>query len=157
MIMPAQFPQADNLEFIYQVFKDLTEEGLNRYSFSERYKLADRQGAYYLNAICFIGLAEKQGRNTFLNDRGNLIQKLDEPFRRKVFLLAILENQFICDTYHLCKGKPIEEQRKTIGILLEGTYGIVDSETKVLRTRTLLSWYHWFDQQEFHIEEKYNE
>ena len=62
----AQFPQADNLELVYQVFTDLTDNGLNRYSFSEKYHLADRQGAYYLNALCFIGVAEKKGKNTLL-------------------------------------------------------------------------------------------
>lgn len=43
----------------------MTADGLNRYSFSEKYSLSDRQGAYYLNAICFIGLAEKTGKNTY--------------------------------------------------------------------------------------------
>lgn len=153
----AQFPQADNLEFIYKVFIDLSEEGLNRYSFSDKYKLADRQGAYYLNAICFIGLAVKNGKNTYLNERGKLVQQLDEPFRRKVFMLAILENQFICNTYHLCKGKERGEQKQIVEILLEGSYGITDGATRARRARTLISWYRWFEQQEFHIEEKYNE
>lgn len=153
----AQFPQADNLEFVYQVFSELTDNGLNRYSFAEKYHLADRQGAYYLNAICFIGLAEKQGKDTFLNMRGKLIQQFEEPFRRKVFLLAILENQFICDTYHACKGKERSAQKQIAEILIEGTYGISDAATKARRTRTLLSWYRWFEQQEFYLEEKYNE
>lgn len=55
----AQFPQADNLELVYKVFIDMTANGLNRYSFAEKYNLSDRQGAYYLNALCFIGLAKK--------------------------------------------------------------------------------------------------
>ena len=42
----AQFPQADNLELVYKVFVDMTADGLNRYSFSEKYSLSDRQGAY---------------------------------------------------------------------------------------------------------------
>lgn len=62
----AQFPQADNLELVYQVFVDLTEEGLNRYTFADKYNMHDRQGAYYLNAICFIGLAEKKGKNILI-------------------------------------------------------------------------------------------
>lgn len=153
----AQFPQADNLEFVYKVFTDLSEEGLNRYSFAERYNLADRQGAYYLNALCFIGVAEKHGKNTYLNTRGKLIQQFSEPFRRKVFMLAILENQFICDTYHLCKGKEKKEQKQIAEILIEGTYGISDEATKARRARTLVSWYRWFDEQEVRIEETYNE
>ena len=48
------FPQADNLEFIYQIFTEFPEEGLNRYSFGERYNISDRQGAYYLNFNTFI-------------------------------------------------------------------------------------------------------
>lgn len=40
-----QFPQADNLEFVYQVYTELSQEGLNRYSFAEKYKISDRQGA----------------------------------------------------------------------------------------------------------------
>lgn len=95
------FPQADNLDLIYMLFTALDENGLNRYSFSEKYNLHDRQGAYYLNALCFIGLAEKQGKNTHLSERGKIVQQLDEPFRKKVFQLAILENQFICDTYQV--------------------------------------------------------
>lgn len=152
----AQFPQADNLEFVYQVFAELPEEGLNRYSFAEKYQMADRQGAYYLNAICFIGLAEKRGKNTFLSARGKIVQMLDEPFRKKVFMLAILENQFVCDTYHACKGREKSEQKEIAEILIEGTYGIDDPTTKSRRARTLISWYKWFDQQEFHIEEEYN-
>lgn len=153
----AQFPQADNLDLVYQVFIDLTDEGLNRYTFSDKYRLADRQGAYYLNALCFIGVAEKTGKNTFLNARGRLIQQFDEPFRKKVFQLAILENQFICDTYHACKGKEKTDQKEIAEVLIEGTYGITDETTKKRRARTLVSWYRWFEQQDFHIEEKYNE
>lgn len=152
-----QFPQADNLELVYQVFIDLKEEGLNRYSFSEKYKMHDRQGAYYLNALCFIGLAEKIGKNTTLTERGRIIQMLDEPFRRKVFQLAVFENQFLCDTYHICKGKDKNEQKKIIEILIEGTYGIVNEAMRSRRARTIVSWYRWFELQEFHIEEKYNE
>lgn len=151
------FPQADNLEFIYQVFIELSDEGLNRYSFSEKYNMHDRQGAYYLNALCFIGLADKKGKNTFLSERGKIIQQLDEPFRKKVFQLAILENQFICDTYHVCKGKEKSEQAEIIEILIEGAYGIDNDAMKARRARTLISWYKWFEKQEFHIEEKYNE
>ena len=153
----AQFPQADNLEFVYQVFTDFSDEGLDRYSFSEKYHLADRQGAYYLNAICFIGLAEKRGKNTYLNMRGKLIQQFEEPFRKKVFLLAILENQFICDTYHACKGKEKADQKQIAEVMIEGTYGISELATKERRARTLISWYRWFDQQEFCLEEKYYE
>lgn len=152
----AQFPQADNLELVYQVFVDLSEEGLNRYTFAEKYQMADRQGAYYLNAICFIGLAEKKGKNTILTERGKIIQMLDEPFRKKVFMLAILENQFLCNAYHQCKNKERPESKEIIEILIEGTYGIADPATKERRARTLLSWYRWFDQQDFRIEEQYN-
>lgn len=151
------FPQADNLEFIYQIFTEFPEEGLNRYSFGEKYNISDRQGAYYLNALCFIKLADKNGKNVFLSKRGKTIKQLDGPFRKKVFLLAILENQFICNTYHLCKDKEKGEQKEIIEILIEGTYGISDEATKARRARTLVSWYRWFSQQEFHIEEKYNE
>lgn len=153
----AQFPQADNLEFVYQVFTDLTDEGMNRYSFAEKYNRADRQGAYYLNALCFIGLAEKKGKDTFLSKQGKLIQQLEEPFRRKVFMLAILENQFICDTYHSCKMREGSDQKDYIETMIEGSYGITDSTTKERRARTLSSWYKWFDQQDFKLEEKYNE
>lgn len=155
--MEYSFPQADNLDFVYQVFVELQDGGLNRYTFSEKYDISDRQGAYYLNALCFIGLAEKIGKNTFLNERGKTVQMLDEPFRKKVFQLAILENQFICDTYHICKGKDRSEQKEIIEILIEGTYGINDEVTKARRARTLISWYKWFTKQEFYIEEKYNE
>ena len=151
------FPQADNLEFIYQIFTDFQEEGLSRYSFGQKYNISDRQGAYYLNALCFIELAEKNGKNVYLSNRGKAIKLLDEPFRKKVFQLAIFENQFICDTYHMCKNKEKNEQKEIIGILIEGTYGISDEATKARRTRTLVSWYRWFSQQEFRIEEKYNE
>lgn len=152
-----QFPQADNLEFVYQVFSELPEEGLNSYSFAKKYHISDRQGAYYLNAICFISLAEKNGKNTTLTKRGRIIQMLDEPFRKKVFLLAILENEFICDTYHACKGRSKEEKKSIVEIMIEGTYGITNDAMKNRRARTLLSWYKWFEQQEFYIEEKYNE
>lgn len=151
------FPQADNLEFIYQVFIEFPEDGLNRYSFGDRYHISDRQGAYYLNALCFITLAEKQGKNVYLSKRGETIKSLDEPFRRKVFQLVIFENQFICDTYHLCKDKERSEQKEIIEILIEGTYGISDETTRARRARTLISWYRWLTNQEFRIEEKYNE
>ena len=153
----AQFPQADNLEFAYQVFCDLSPDGLNRYTFAEKYNLHDRQGAYYLNALCFIGVAEKQGKNTYLNKRGQIIQMLDEPFRKKVFLLAIFENQFICDAYQECKDKERTEQKQIVSTLIDGAYGISEAETNARRTRTLMSWFRWFGAQEFIIEEKYNE
>lgn len=152
----AQFPQADNLEFVYQVFVDLQEDGLSRYTFSEKYLISDRQGAYYLNALCFIGLAEKKGKNTFLTEQGKIVQMLSEPFRKKVFLLAILENEFVCNTFHACKGKERAEQKETAEILIEGTYGISEPATRDRRARTLLSWFRWIEQQDFYIEEHYN-
>ena len=57
----------------------------------------------------------------------------------------------------MCKNKGKSEQKEIIEILIEGTYGISDEATKKRRARTLVSWYRWFSQQEFHIEEKYNE
>ena len=151
------FPQADNLELIYQIFIEFPNEGLNRYSFGEKYHMADRQGAYYLNALCFIGLADKKGKNTFLSSKGQIIRQFDEPFRRKVFQLAILDNKFICDTYHKCKGIDKSAQKETVEILIEGTYGIESDAMLSRRARTLLSWYKWFEKQEYIIEEKYNE
>lgn len=152
----AQFPQADNLDLVYQVFVELREEGLNRYTFAEKYLISDRQGAYYLNALCFIGLAEKKGKNTFLTEQGKIIQMLSDPFRKKVFLLAILENELVCDTFHLCKGKDRAEQTEIAEVFIEGTYGISEPVTRSRRARTLLSWFRWIEQQEFYIEEHYN-
>lgn len=156
MINDAQFPQADNLGFVYQVFIDLNDEGLNRYSFAEKYNLHDRQGAYYLNALCFIGLAEKKGKNTYLSVRGKTIQMLDEPFRKKVFILALFENQFICEAYQKCKGKEKAEQKSIVSVLIDGAYGISDSATNTRRTRSLVSWFRWLESQEYIIEERYN-
>lgn len=152
----AQFPQADNLDLVYQVFVDLREEGLNRYTFAEKYLISDRQGAYYLNALCFIGLAEKKGKNTFLNEQGKIIQQLSDPFRKKVFLLAILENEFVCNTFHSCKGKDRAAQKEIAEIFIEGTYGISEPDTRSRRARTLISWFKWIEQQDFYIEEYYN-
>ena len=50
-----------------------------------------------------------------------------------------------------------EEKKEIIETLIEGTYGISNDAMKARRARTLLSWYKWFDEQEFYIEEKYNE
>ena len=157
MATNAQFPQADNLEFVYQVFCELTAEGLNRYSFADHYGISDRQGAYYLNALCFINLAVKKGKNTYLTDLGNSIQSLREPFRRKVFLLSILENQELCNTFHSCKGKDYLKQKQIASVMIEGVYGIHDPVTRERRARSLLSWFRWIEGQEFYIEEKYNE
>lgn len=151
------FPQADNLEFVYQVFCELPVTGLNRYSFSEKYGLHDRQGAYYLHALCFIGLANKVDKNTYLTTDGRLIQQLSEPFRRKAFLLYIFENQFVCDTYFEIQGKEKAEQKEIVSILIEGRFGINEPATRERRARTLLSWYRWMQEQEFKIEERYNE
>ena len=156
MMAEAQFPQADNLDFVYQVFIDLTSEGLNRYSFAEKYKLHDRQGAYYLNALCFIGLAEKRGKDTFLSERGKVVQMLDEPFRKKVFVLAIFENHFICEAYQKCKGKEKKKKKEIVSVLLEGAFGISDSATNARRSRSLVSWFRWLENQEYIIEERYN-
>ncbi len=150
------FPQADNLEFIYQVLVEYPKEGFSRYSFGEKYNISDRQGAYYLNALCFIELAKKNGKIVVLSKRGETIQALEEPFRKKVFQLAVLENQFICDTYHMCKDKEKGEQKEIIELLIEGTFGINDEATKARRARTLMSWYKWFSKQQVLIEERYN-
>ncbi len=151
------FPQADNLGFIYQVFTEFPKEGMNRNSFGERYGISDRQGAYYLNAVCFLELADKKGKNVYLSKRGEIIQSLDEPFRKKVFQLAIFENEFIRDTYQKCKDKEKNEQKEIIMILLAGTFGISEEATKERRARTLTSWYRWLRHQEFYIEERYND
>ena len=108
----AQFPQADNLELVYKVFVDMTADGLNRYSFSEKYSLSDRQGAYYLNAICFIGLAEKTGKNTYLSTRGKAVQALDEPFRKKCSSWRSSRiNSFVMHTTHVKEKIRLSKKR----------------------------------------------
>lgn len=149
------FPQADNLGFIYQIFCEFPEEGLNRYSFAEKYGLHDRQGAYYLNALCFIGLAEKRGKNTFLNENGKFIQCFPESFRKKVFILSIFENQLICDLYNRVMGMSKQEAKDNISIVIAGAYGINDKVTLERRSRTLMSWYKWIKNQDFVLEERY--
>ena len=47
------FPQANNMELIYNLVKTMPEDGVVYSTIAKEHKIADRQGSYYLNALLF--------------------------------------------------------------------------------------------------------
>lgn len=139
------FPQANNMELIFNIFFDIGENGLSKYDVINKYHLADRQGSYYLDALLYIGVVEKINIKYFLNNTGIIIRLKSADEIRKCFCEQILNNPFIKEMYFICKEITSLHVKKEyiIGRILDVTS--LNKNTSARRASTILNWFEWIE------------
>lgn|SRR5690554_627540 len=137
------FPQANSLQRIYDIFTSLDHSGVSKFEVMEKYKLTEREAAYYLDALEYIGLVDKHKMRYFLNEKGYFIQDLPET--RLKFAEAVLEDEFISELY---SNRFHFTDRKGYQYYLAGKISEKHSlnyVTALRRASTILSWFSWID------------
>lgn len=139
------FPQANNMDLIFNIFFDIGENGLSKYDVIKKYQLADRQGAYYLDALLYIGVVEKIKIKYFLNNIGINIRLKSIDEIKKSFCKQILSNPFINDMYISCKEmNSISVKKNYIAGCIFNKIGL-NLNTSHRRASTILNWFEWID------------
>lgn len=141
----APFPQADNLETIYNIFFEIGPEGLIKEDVVGKYGLStERQGDYYLNALLFIGIVEKYGVRFFLNGKGVKLRLESSSQLRAAFCAAILENDFLRQLYTSTLHLDKIEKRLHISNQIVEEFDLAIS-TAQRRAKTICSWLEWIE------------
>ncbi|MDP4085089.1 MAG: hypothetical protein Q8934_10815 [Bacillota bacterium] len=139
------FPQANNLQLIYDIFITLDYNGTSKFEVMEKCKLTEREAAYYLDALQYLGLVNKQKMRYFLNNEGEGIKNLLEGSTKRVFALKILENPFLRELYDKSK---LFINKKECQEYIAGRIAEKESLnviTSMRRASTVVSWFTWVD------------
>ncbi|WP_455539450.1 DUF7226 domain-containing protein [Terrisporobacter sp.] len=143
--MNIPFPQANNLDLIYDLFCGFEESGMSNSMVGKKYDMAEREGAYYLNALYYIGFLEKHRVKYFLNHRGIEIKQLPDDKRIKNFAKVILDNEFIGRVYLKTKfiTKRSEKKEYIAKCIQKETH--LGYSTSYRRASTIIAWLDWLD------------
>lgn len=141
------FPQANNLELIYNIFCDFDSMGMNKFDIQRKYGLVEREGSYYLDALYFLGVLDKIHIKYFLNDKGMSVLKLLDEDRKSKFIYLIINHNFLGDLYN-CIG--VFDSYKDKKDYIAGRIGNNEKlgyNTAQRRASTIISWFSWIDKQ----------
>jgi len=135
-------PQADDLNKIMDLINFLTVAPADKFSIAEYFEFDDRQGDYYGNAACYIGLIEKEGALFKLTPTGQELSLIKNRKKRNIHLVkAILKIKLFNDLLkiYIEQDGNIDDQQIITRIEQEGLKGT----TPARRKSTVKSWIHW--------------
>lgn len=141
------FPQANNLELIFNIFWYVDENGISKEDVISKSSLTtEREASYYLDALLYIGLLEKIKRKYFLNDEGWRIKRLPRNMVRCAFAIKLLENEFIDELYGQVSG--IQDKAASLQYIADriSEQEALGQNTSLRRASTVLSWFNWINQ-----------
>lgn len=141
------FPQANNLELIFNIFWYVDENGISKEDVISKSSLTtEREASYYLDALLYIGLLEKIKRKYFLNDEGWRIKRLPRNMVRCAFAIKLLENEFIDELYGQVSG--IQDKAASLQYIADriSEQESLGQNTSLRRASTVLSWFNWINQ-----------
>ena len=142
----APFPQANNLDSMFSILFDIGKEGIVREEVIDEYGLTTvRQGAYYLNALLFLGLVEKINVKYFLTQKGVDIRLASRKEAKKLFINAILNVPIIETIYNAMKSVSDRNKKsRIVSRIISESYGL-NEVTSDRRASTVLSWFEWIE------------
>lgn len=153
------FPQADNmlrvLNLIKQmaVAKDVSDDNKNEEMLPKTptaievanfYGLAERQGAYYGDALAYLGLCKKEKGKYHLTKLGRDIYRYDVNDRIRIILQQFFKSPVIRQAYKFKvenDGK-IEKDYVT-QLIFDYVSKLKGNSTRKRRARTIISWINW--------------
>ena len=139
------FPQANSLERIYSIFLDITDAGISKYDITRIHSMADREGAYYLDALYYLNMVEKINTKYFLTNKGVQLQRLCQNIGRQAFAVNILEQPFLGEMY-LEKNtfKNQHDFKAYIAQKISNQFEL-SLNTANRRASTVLAWFLWIE------------
>lgn len=138
------FPQANNMDLIFNVLNDIGNDGLTRMDVSSKYNIKDRQGAYYLDALLYLNFVEKINTIYFLNNIGVKIRLSPKDEMRSVFAKEVIRHHFIGKLYYECKNMNKKEKQVYISNCIFNEYKM-SSNTSKRRASSVVSWFDWIE------------
>ena len=147
------FPQANNIELMFNVFKDIDNDGLSKTNVSKKYNVDSRQGSYYLDALLYLGLVQKINTKYFLSSKGVQVRLSSQDLMLSNFIKSIINHDFIGKMYIKCESLNSEQKIKYISSCLFNEIGMAQS-TANRRASTIKSWFEWIDRNEGNRNEK---
>lgn len=139
------FPQANSLERIYGIFMYIDGAGISKFDMIKREGLAEREGAYYLDALYFLGFVDKFNTKYFLSGYGVDLQGKCKENGRESFAKAILEKEFFGKVF--VERKSFEDDKKFRDYVAHKVSNDYDLglNTAKRRTSTVVAWLQWIE------------
>ncbi len=138
------FPQANNLELIYKILFDIGPEGVTKENISNKYNMDERQGAYYLDALVYIGVVEKINVKYFLNEKGVFVRLQASDECKKSFCSFIIEHPFLGDLYKNTMNMNSDEKLVYISSRITNVYDL-NLNTSNRRASSIVSWFNYIN------------
>lgn len=139
------FPQANSLERIYNIFLEVTDDGTSKFNVIKDHSLAEREGAYYLDALYFLGMVSKYNTKYFLSEKGTQLQRLCKEIGRKAFAVSILEQPFWGDLYLEKNSFPDDNGFKEYVAQKISNQFDLGIGTARRRASTVMAWFLWIE------------
>jgi hypothetical protein len=139
------FPQANNLQMLFEIFINLDNNGISKFEVVERYGLVEREAAYYLDALQYLNLVKKHKLRYFLEHEGGNFTSSRDCKTHKEFAKNVLKNPFILILY-LNSNNIIDkkERMKYIAERISANESL-NLVTSMRRASTMVSWFTWVD------------
>ncbi len=134
------FPQANNFELIFKVLYDIGPDGITKDAISKKYKMDERQGSYYLDALLYLDVVEKYNIKYFLNAKGIKIRLTSADDSKKVFCDYVLSHPFLGELYKQTQKMEQKEKLEYISAEIFNQYGL-NSNTSARRASSIVSWF----------------
>lgn len=150
------FPQADSFTRIIELLSCLDEHELSSKEIAEKIELDDRQGNYYLDALCYLKLGKiiKRGSKKYcqLSELGKTVLTKQVHFRNIKFLELMLEHKvfYLTLKYYLENSENFPSREIIKESILKHSTVIERSrdknnaiETADRRASTVKAWLYW--------------
>lgn len=139
------FPQANSIDLIYALFFDIGADGISKAYVAKKYDIDERQGAYYLDTLLYLGLADKQNVKYFLSNSGMHLRLSGADTIKRDFCDVILKHAFLGRVYSETKSvMDRAEKKKRIAYEIFSNYDL-NENTSSRRASSILAWFEWID------------
>lgn len=138
------FPQANNMELMFNILKDIGDDGLSKSDIAKKYSIDERQGSYYLDALLYLDFVQKINSKYFLSTKGVKVRLSGQDEMINVFIDLILGHKYIGKLYSECKSLQSYQQQQYISSFIFNEIGLGYS-TANRRANSIKSWFEWID------------
>lgn len=138
------FPQANNMELIFNIYNSFPDDGLLKEDIALKYDIDVRQGAYYLDALVFLDLVQKINVTYFPTMSILTFNKITSKKRRREWFCAkILEHEFFSDLIQIEDDGT--KSVASIAIITEKIRNTYDFSLSTARRRasSISAWLDW--------------
>lgn len=139
------FPQANNLDMVYKIIMEIDESGWTKYDLVKREGFAEREGAYYLDALYFLSVVEKYKTRYFLSEIGSVLKKKCIQNGRKELAIYIKQKKFFSDLIEIKSSLSTDKDYReyvTQKVSNEFQLGVVTARR---RASTAVAWVNWIE------------